>query len=162
MTDLEPPRFVDGKPMQIAGIGKRYNRNEMVTAMTGIPLQWQRFLPEMAKVPGRVGGIAYGVSYNGDAAGNFDYLCGVEVSDAPPSSDFSCVNLGAQRYAVFTHHGPISAIGATWGAIYQWLPTSGYKRSRAPDFERYSENFDARSNSGWVEIWIPVEPAQTA
>lgn len=163
MPELETPRFVDGKPMLIAGIGKRYNRNEMVTAMTGIPLQWQRFLSEMAKVPGRVGGVAYGVGYNGDNAGNFDYLCGVEVSEAPPpASDFSCISLNAQRYAVFTHRGPISAIRATWGAIYQWLPASGYKRARAPDFERYGENFDARSNSGLVEIWIPVESAPAA
>ena len=155
MAELEPPRFVDGKPLLIAGIAKRYNRNEMVTAMTGIPLQWQRF--DMAQVPGRVGQIAYGVSYNGDDAGNFDYLCGVEVTD-PPASDFSSVSLGAQRYAVFTHRGPISAISATWRAIYQWLPASGYLRARAPDFERYSEDFDARNNSGFVEIWIPVGP----
>ena len=74
MAELEPPRFVDGKPMLIAGIAKQYNRNEMVTAITGITLQWQR-----------------------------------------------------------------------------------YKRSRAPDFERYGEEFDARSNSGYVDIWIPVE-----
>ena len=158
MAELEPPRFVAGKPMLIAGIAKRYNRNEMVPAMTGIPLQWQSFLVDMAKVPGRVGRVAYGVSYNGDQAGNFDYLCGVEVSEAPPpASDFSSVSLGAQRYAVFTHRGQISAISATWRAIYQWLPTSGYMRARAPDFERYSEDFDARSNSGYVEIWIPVE-----
>jgi predicted transcriptional regulator YdeE len=32
-------------------------------------------------------------------------------------------------------------------------------RARAPDFERYSEDFDTRSNSGHVEIWIPVGPA---
>ena len=50
-----------------------------------------------------------------------------------------------------------SPISATWRAIYQWLPTSGYMRARAPDFERYSEDFDARTNSGSVEIWIPVE-----
>jgi AraC family transcriptional regulator len=159
MAELEPPRFIDGKPMLIAGIAKRYNRNEMVTAMTGIPLQWQRFLVDMAKMPGRVGRVAYGVSYNGDQAGNFDYLCGVEVTAAPPSPDFSSVSLGTQRYAVFTHRGPISAISATWRAIYQWLPASGYMRARAPDFERYSEDFDTRSNSGYVEIWIPVGPA---
>ena len=156
MVELEPPRLVDGTPLLIAGIAQRYNRNEMVTAMTGIPLQWQRFLVDMAKMPGRVGRVAYGVSYNGDPAGNFDYLCGVEVSAPPPSSDFGCITLGTQRYAVFTHRGPICAISATWRAIYQWLPTSGYMRARAPDFERYSEDFDARGDSGYVEIWIPV------
>ena len=69
------------------------------------------------------------------------------------------VRIPEQRYAVFTHRGPVSNIRATWEAIHQWLPTSGYKRLRAPDFERYGEKFDARSKSGWVEIWVPVESA---
>jgi AraC family transcriptional regulator len=157
MPELEPPRFVDGKPMLIAGISKRYNRNEMLTAMTGIPLQWQRFLPQMIKAQGDTGVVAYGVSYNGDEAGNFDYLCGTEVTESLP--EFSCASLSAQHYAVFTHRGPVSNIRATWEAIHQGLPTSGYKRARAPDFERYGEKFDARSKSGWVEIWVPVESA---
>jgi AraC family transcriptional regulator len=158
MSELEPPRFVDGPPLHIAGLNGHFDREAAPAALAAIPAQWQRFLPQMGQVPGRVGGVAYGVSYNGDAAGNFDYLCGVEVADpgklTPP---WSHVSLTPRRYAVFTHRGPLSKIHSTWQAIYQWLPGSGYKRARAPDFERYDENFDARSNSGFVEIWIPIE-----
>ena len=32
-------------------------------------------------IPGRIGKVAYGVCCNGDDAGNFDYIAGVEVAD---------------------------------------------------------------------------------
>jgi AraC family transcriptional regulator len=153
MAELEPPRFVDGKPLLIVGVSKRYNRDELMGPHGNdlIPGQWQRFLPHLGKVPGQVGGVAYGVGYNGDEIGNFDYLCGVEVADfAQLTPEWSRLSLSKQRYAIFTHRGPISGIRATWGAIYQWLPTSGHARARAPDFERYDEKFDARSDSGFV------------
>ena len=156
MPDLEPPRLVDGPPLLIAGLSQRHNPESMVTA--AIPAQWQRFLPHFGKVPGQVGRKAYGVSYNGDGRGSFDYLCGAEVSDLSKlTPEWNHVSLEPQRYAVFTHRGPISGIQTTWQAIYKWLPGSGYERARAPDFELYSEDFDARSNSGFVQIWIPVK-----
>ena len=46
-----------------------------------IPGQWQRFHQSVDNIPGRIGKVAYGVCCNGDDAGNFDYIAGVEVSD---------------------------------------------------------------------------------
>ena len=78
LTDnLQPPRFETGKPMLVAGIGERYNHENGA----GIPGQWQRFNQSVENIPGRVGQVAYGVCCNGDDAGNFDYISGVEVSD---------------------------------------------------------------------------------
>ena len=51
------------------------------TAGAGIPNQWQRFHQSVDNIPGRIGKVAYGVCCNGDDAGNFDYIAGVEVSD---------------------------------------------------------------------------------
>ena len=156
MVELEPPRLIDGRSLLIAGISQRHHHETPSTG--GIPAQWQRFLPHLGKVPGQVGRKAYGVSYNGDGRGNFDYLCGVEVADFNQlGPEWHRLSLDARRYAVFTHRGPLPRIQGTWQAIYQWLPGSGYKRARAPDFELYGETFDARSNSGVVEIWIPIE-----
>lgn len=37
------------------------------------------------------------------------------------------------------------------------MPTSGYERADAPDFELYGENFDSVTGNGGLEIWIPVK-----
>jgi AraC family transcriptional regulator len=75
LDDLEPPRFVTRPSFLIAGLGERYGCDDSAA----IPSQWQRFIPSLGAIPGQVGRAAYGVNYNGDDDGNFDYLCGVEV-----------------------------------------------------------------------------------
>jgi AraC family transcriptional regulator len=77
IDNLQAPRFETGKPLLIAGIGERYT----CESSAGIPGQWQRFHQEVRKIPDRVGQVAYGVCCNGDDAGNFVYIAGVEVSD---------------------------------------------------------------------------------
>ncbi|AFQ51769.1 GyrI-like domain-containing protein [Burkholderia cepacia] len=38
-----------------------------------------------------------------------------------------------------------------------WLPTSGFKAVDAPEFERYSGDYDPVTGAGELEIWLPVE-----
>ena len=87
-------------------------------------------------IPGRVGDVAYGVCCNGDDAGNFDYIAGVEVSDfSDLPREFSRVRIPAQKYAVFTHREHISTIRRTVNTIWNhWLPASGLKVADAPEF----------------------------
>ena len=155
ITHLEPPRFEDAKALLIAGLGERYT----CETTAGIPALWQRFGPHIGTVPGQVGNIAYGVCCNGDGTGNFDYICGVEVSDfGRLPAEFARVRIAAQRYAVFSHRGHISTIRRTWNTILsQWLPNSEFKAADAPDFERYDERFDPMTGNGVVEIWVPVK-----
>ncbi len=154
-SNMQPPRFLDHKLLLIAGIGERYDCD----SSAGIPSQWQRFLPHFGRVPGQVGNVAYGVCCNGDDAGNFDYIAGVEVTDfSALPRDWSRVRVAPQRYAVFTHRGHISTIRGTWNSIWnEWMPASGHERADAPDFERYGENFDPLTGHGGLEIWIPVK-----
>src|SRR5437899_10496699 len=76
LTKLEPPRFVNGRTLLIAGLSERY------TAETSacIPAQWQRFSPYLGNIPGKVGRTAYGVFSNYDDVGNTVYICLVVVS----------------------------------------------------------------------------------
>jgi AraC family transcriptional regulator len=151
---LQAPRFQTSKPLLVAGIGERYSCENGA----GIPGQWQRFHQLVARIPGRIGPVAYGVCCNGDDAGNFDYIAGVQVldfSDLP--REFSSVRIPEQRYAVFTHREHISTIRRTINTIWNhWLPASGLKAADAPNFERYDENFDPLTGNGGLEIWIPV------
>src|SRR6202048_4121450 len=77
LDHLQAPRFETSKPLLVAGIGERYNHENGA----GIPGQWRRFHQAVENIPGRIGKVAYGVCCNGDDAGNFAYIAGVEVSD---------------------------------------------------------------------------------
>jgi AraC family transcriptional regulator len=154
LDDLLPPRIVDYRSFLVAGVAERYGCDDSA----GIPSQWQRFVPKLGAVPGRVGGAAYGVNYNGDDDGNFDYLCGVEVASfAVLSREWSRLRVPAHRYAVFEHRANVSTIRRTHNTIWTtWLPSSGYEVADAPQLERYGEQFDGRTGEGGVEIWVPL------
>lgn len=152
--DLSPPRIETRHAMTIAGLSERYT----FETTTGIPGLWQRFMPHIGHIHGQIDGQTYGVCYNGDGEGNFDYMCGVAIfskSDLP--ADFSMVKIHGGKYAVFRHDGHISSIRATWHTILnKWLPESGHQMAAAPDFEYYSPDFNPETDDGFVEIWIPL------
>lgn len=156
MTDnLAPPRFETARALLIAGLGERISCDNGAV----IPGLWQRFHQEVADIPARIGGVAYGVCCNGDDAGNFDYIAGVEVADySDLPRRFARVRIPEQRYAVFTHRDHVASIRRTVSTIWNhWLPASGLKAADAPNFERYDEKFDPRTGNGGFEIWIPVK-----
>jgi AraC family transcriptional regulator len=154
LDNIPAPRFVTSTPLLIAGLGERYTWE----SGAAIPGQWQRFHQCVQNIPGRIGLVAYGVCCNGDDAGNFDYIAGVEVSDfSDLPRAFSRVRIPEQKYAVFAHGDHISTIRRTINTIWnQWLPASGLKAADAPNFERYDENFDPLTGNGGFEIWVPV------
>ena len=153
--NLQVPRFEISKPLLVAGLGGRYSSENGA----GIPGQWQRFHQCVADIPNRIGKLAFGVCCNGDDAGNFDYIAGVEVSDfSDLPREFARVRIPEARYAVFTHRDHIATIRRTVNTIWNhWLPASGLKAADAPNFERYDENFDPLTGDGGLEIWVPVK-----
>ena len=155
LSDLAEPRFETRNAFLVAGLSVRYDYE---SCGAGIPAQWQRFAPYIGNVPGQSGSVAYGVRYNSDDSG-LDYLCGVEVGEfSQLAPELSRVRVPANRYAVFTHRGHIAAIRSTWHTIWnKWLPKSGHQLADAPDFERYGAEFDPRTGSGEVEIWVPLK-----
>ena len=155
IANLEPPRFENGKPLLLAGLGERYTWE----TSKAIPAQWQRFHLYFGAIPGQIGRMAYGVCCNSDDDGNYDYICGVEVasfSELP--SEFNRVRIPKQRYAVFSHREHVSTIRSTINTIWnKWLPKSGHEVADAPNFERYGEDFDSKSGTGTIEIWVPLK-----
>jgi AraC family transcriptional regulator len=154
-TTVPPVRLENGKVLLVAGVAQRYT----CETSAGIPSQWQRFLSQIGSIPGQVGKTAFGVGCNSDDDGNFDYLCGVEVSDfSRLPSGLTPVRIAAQKYAVFSHSDHIATIRSTWNTIWnKWLPESGHEIVDAPDFERYGEEFDPRTGTGGLELWVPLK-----
>ena len=150
---IAAPRIVTEDAKLIFGIARRCPR----VGDPGIPAQWNRFLPHFGHIQGQIGTVAYGVIYNSEDAGQYDYLCGVEVREFPAHpADFARLRIPAQTYAVFDHKEHVSAIAGTWKAIWE-QGLSGLEAQDGPSFERYGEQFEGRTGLGGVEIWIPVK-----
>jgi AraC family transcriptional regulator len=103
--------------------------------------------------------VTYGVCCNFDGKGGFDYIAGVEISkldDLP--EQYRWVEIQPQYYAVFEHKGPLESLSQTFRYICDtWLPQSGHQAADAPEFERYSEDFNPRLKTGTLEIWLPIK-----
>jgi AraC family transcriptional regulator len=159
------PRFVNRRSLKLAGMSEHY----AVQDADAFAKQWQRFIPLIGKIPGQAGPETYGVvlgSFGG--AEGFEYITGVEVSSfekVPPS--LRRLTVPAQRYAVFVHEGHVSGIRDTMYSIRkEWLPKmavpgrsdTGKRDGDQPDFfERYGKEFDPKTATGRIELWVPLK-----
>jgi AraC family transcriptional regulator len=156
-SSLAPPRIVQADAMLVFGLARRCP----MVGNPAIPAQWNSFLPHLGHIDRQIGDVAYGVIYNADDSGEYDYLCGVAVREFPSGpAEFTRLRIPPQRYAVFEHCGHVAAIAGTWKAIWEHgLADAGLKAADGPAFERYDEKFDGRTGLGGFEIWVPVNVA---
>ena len=154
--ELPAPRFAKGSFQLVAGWGGRFTQE----TAKDIPALWERFLADIENIPSRVGKETYGVCCNPDGEGGFEYIAGVEISklDELPER-YRWVELQEQYYAVFAHRGSLDNLGQVFQAIWNdWLPNSDYESVDAPEFERYSADYNSQTLTGQLEIWLPVKP----
>lgn len=154
--ELPAPRFAKGHFQLIAGLGGRFTQENA----DRIPQLWEQFVPETPKIPCKIGEETYGVCCNPDGHGGFEYIAGVAISkldDLPEC--YRWIELQEQDYAVFEHRGSLANLSQTFQAIWNdWLPQSAYEAADAPEFERYSADFNPNTRAGLLEIWLPVKP----
>jgi AraC family transcriptional regulator len=141
--------------MVLAGIVEQYDTQ----SSSSIPDQWKRFSRYIGRIGGAVDEVTYGVIYNVNPGGTFDYMCGVEVTQgAVLPAGLSSLELAARRYAVFVHRGHLAGLRSTFQAIWgRWLPGSGWKHLEGPTFERYGPGFNPVTGMGGLEIWVPIQ-----
>jgi AraC family transcriptional regulator len=148
------PRFENGQFMLIAGLGGQFTAD----TTSAIPDLWEKFIPEIGKIPGQKSEVTYGICCNPDGKGGFEYIAGVEISkldDLPEK--YRWIEVQPQKYAVFEHKGSLDTLPQTFQYIWKtWLPKSGHEAADAPEFERYSEDFNPKLNTGALEIWLPL------
>ena len=132
VSNLAPPRVEPRGLMLLAGLGGKYSHQ----TNGNIPALWQRLQPHLGNAPGqvRVRGVTFGVCYNMDDEGNFDYLAGVEVSGfSELPSELRPLPIPAQRYAIFSHSEHVSTMRSVCMTIWtKWLPEvrlSGCRRA---------------------------------
>jgi AraC family transcriptional regulator len=152
------PSIETRKARMIAGSQRNYTSANV----DEINAQWQA-LP-FDKIPTQVGHSGYGVVSRATGRTGFDYLAGVEVSSPANLPDgLVTIQLPDRTYAVFPHLEHVSKIKDTVTEIFHvWLPTSGqtidHPTPDSPDLiEYYAEDFDPKSGTGTMQIWIPIK-----
>lgn len=147
------PQFQEIGPLLIAGVSEAYTE----ASMSGIPAQWQRFVPLIGQIPGQLGGVTYGLVIPSAKPGEWDYVCGVGVAEgAPLLPGFRLIPLAKTRYAVFKHAGYLSTLRESWGSIWnKWLPESKLRLTRSARVEKYSADFRP-DQPGGIELWLPL------
>jgi AraC family transcriptional regulator len=151
---LAAPRIVRDTPRKLFGLAQRCHGN------AGIPALWDRFVPYLGTFPEQLGQVTYGVMYDADESGmNFTYACAVEVRAFPAlPKELARIELPARTYAVWPHREHVSSLGATCAAIFsRGLDEAKLEPLHEPMFERYSEEFDARTGNGGLEVWVPIK-----
>lgn len=154
-SSLASPRIVSIDAKLIFGLSQPC----LAAGDPGIPGLWSRFGPHIGHIEGQVGRAAYGVIYNSDDSGSYEYLSGVEVQSFPNvPGEFTRLRIPPQTYAVFEHPDHVSALMATWKAIWErGLADAGLKAMDGPAFELYGEHFNGLTGFGGFKIWVPVE-----
>ncbi|AZD56469.1 Transcriptional regulator, AraC family [Pseudomonas chlororaphis subsp. aurantiaca] len=149
------PRFEKGRFLLIAGLGGHFTPETMQRILE----LWERFIPHLGKVPGQVGEVTYGLCCNPDGKGGFEYIAGVEISKLDDLPElYRWIEVPPQQYAVFEHQGPLASLPQTFQYIWKtWLPQSGREAADAPEFERYSADFNPDTGQGVLEIWLPIK-----
>ena len=152
---LGAPRIETLPPKRLAGIVERYN----FETPTGFANQWQRFAPYRGHIVKQIGHEMYGVNYNFDDEGRFDYLSGVEVNDHT-ELPFGLVQLDLpeQKCAVFSYGGHVAEIRTVLAAIWsEALPASGYEAAPGFAIEKLGDQLDPTTGLGEFEIWLAVQ-----
>ena len=159
MLDLErdipfDPCIEHRQSFEVSGLSHRYDKQ----SKAAIPGLWHHLDQHLGRSNGQLGIPAYGVSWNFDEMGGFEYLCGVNASAISEMLEPETkISIPAGIYAEFRHLGHISGIRETWSAIYNhWLPNSGYQLSNSLEFEHYSSDFDPVGGRGFVSLHIPL------
>jgi predicted transcriptional regulator YdeE/DNA-binding transcriptional MerR regulator len=158
MENEMEPKMLTKPGFLVAGtLYQGKNENQEIAVM------WQKeFMPRMDEVKS-VSPITYGICMMppGLPDGEFQYIAGLEVaSEEDVPEGMVLVKVPDHEYAVFEHHGSLDALSDTQTYIYQsWLPSSGYKRSDAPDFELYNQDFKDFEEDSVLYLYVPVEKA---
>lgn len=153
MTDRPNPVFRTTEEVVLIGTMAIYN--SQTEASKDIPQQWRSFL--MAHPAFKSSSNLYGASPCTDDR-KIHYLTGVAQESPETVVGGEFLTLHAGEYAVvLVNEATLLRDTWTW-LLGSWLPNSGRRERKTPEFERYTGISEDGTPVGPVEIWIPLEP----
>lgn len=123
---------------------------------------WQSFMSRAHLINATNRMIPIGLSRTLDDPDVVDYACAIETDQVRSiPKGMARIDLPAQTYAVFEHTGHVSAIGATFAAIWDaWSVAEQLPLDIGGlCIERHKPTFNPMSGLGGIEIWMPVREA---
>ncbi|REL25857.1 AraC family transcriptional regulator [Thalassotalea euphylliae] len=152
------PEIIDQPAMKIVGIASQYDDGAL-----SLPKLWSAFAPYRNSIPNRVGTDFFGIyeAYEETEDNTtFVYICAAQVANFGEVPEGMITReLSAQRYARFTHIGPLAKLEDTlryiWGS---WLPKSDYEYAEKPDFELLPASFNDADPNNKIYLNIPIVP----
>jgi len=152
------PRFEHKEALTFIGLGKDYNFEEPNT----IGELWDQFLQKKNLITNvtddAVFGLCYAPKEKETFSDKFHYTAALRVSEKATVPDgMEKIKVPAQEYAIFTHKGSLDTLSTTNDYIWKtWLPKSGLELADAPDIEAYGSRWDASSENGEIDIYVPI------
>ena len=146
------------KPFNVIGMSKDFGESSSDNPVD----LWGLVCTRINEIEGVNKDRAYGLCLKGSVE-NFTYMAAFEtnsISTVPKG--MKSLTIDTAEYAVFTFTiNDRSPIGDQFSAVYQgiwgnWLPNSNYNYAETPDFELYDHRFDGTTDTGEVDIWIPI------
>lgn len=133
--------------------------DSQLEASEGIPNQWRQFRRNHPA-------LGSNCEFRGASPCTGDhkihYLAGIVQEGSGPSIGGEPLTLDAGEYAV-VRVDDAALLRDTWiWLLRNWLPNSGRRERKAPEFEKYAGISETGFPIGPVEIWIPLEPLATA
>ncbi len=153
MAERPNPVFLTAEEMVLIGTMATYD--SQTDASQGIPKQWRAFRQSHPA-------LGSSASFLGASPCTDDrkihYLTGVPQESLDGVGGEERVTLEAGEYAV-VRVDDAASLRDTWTWLLgSWLPASGRREKKAPEFERNAGISEAGTPVGPVEIWIPLEP----
>jgi AraC family transcriptional regulator len=152
------PAFAQLGPLHFAGLQRRAGSGDLAAL-------WAELGPILPRITRRAGPpLLCGVweyPRRFQASRDPDYTAAARVEGpAPQPTGLRQFSLPPNRYAVFTHTGPLRLIRHTYVAIYaEWLPNSDWVQSDPYDLEIYTERFRGPADeTSQLDIAVPVRP----
>ena len=125
-----------------------------------IPKLWYRFLARMHEPRGIHPGMSYGLCMNapeGSFEGEFEYVAGVEVADdGEIPADMVYREVPANKYAVFTHNGPLDTLKDSMYDIYSNREGLAWAESNF-NMEVYTEDFIPGHPDSRLYIYMAIQ-----
>lgn len=164
---MQQPRIVEKPELNVIGYETAFLHclSPETTSVQVIGPLWDKLIGRADRIPNKIGDEMFGIIYGRPETERahpheLQYIAAVPVSstDEVPEGMVAWT-VPASTFAVFTHRGPIGAIGETVASIYrEWLPQSAYQHAGTADVELYDDRFCCDGADSEMEIWIPVTP----
>lgn len=148
------PNFVDRPAFEVTGLSVVCEDPSPIKAL------WARMNPRCQEIVDPSQPVSwYGLCIRINSE-SFRYVacCGTNPG-APVPPEMERYSVPAQRYARFTHTGPVTGLAETYRTIWQSLePVWNLKPTYGPDFEHYDERYLGPDHpDSQIDLYIPIE-----